>query len=76
MNHHGQNGSNLTESPKVVLDQINKGIMRKNAFECLILGKKLTCVKFSGAFDGIIENIYIMKTIALWEICMLYIYLN
>ena len=26
----------------------------------LILGKKLTCVKFSGAFDGII---------ALWEIC-------
>ena len=29
--------------------------MRKNAFECLILGKKLTCVIFSGAFDGIIE---------------------
>ena len=28
----------------------------ENAFECLILGKKLTCVKFSGAFDGIIEN--------------------
>ena len=26
------------------------------AFECLIWGKKLTCVKFSGAFDGIIEN--------------------
>ena len=30
--------------------------MRKNAFECLILGKQLTYVKFSGAFDGIIEN--------------------
>ena len=29
--------------------------MGKNAFECLILGKKVTCVKFSGAFDGIIE---------------------
>ena len=51
MSHHGQNGSNLAKS----LNQINKGIMRKNAFECLILGKKLTCVKFSGAFDGIIE---------------------
>ena len=25
-------------------------------YECLILGKKLTCVKFSGAFDGIVEN--------------------
>ena len=37
-------------------NQINKGIMRENAFECLIVGKKLTCVKFSGAFDGIIEN--------------------
>ena len=24
--------------------------------DCLIWGKKLTCVKFSGAFDGIIEN--------------------
>ena len=39
--------------PKI---KINKRIMRKNAFKCLILGKKLTCVKFSGAFDGIIEN--------------------
>ena len=56
MSHHGQNVANLAKSPKVVLNQINKGIMRKNAFECLILGKKLTCVKFSGAFDGIIEN--------------------
>ena len=37
-------------------NQINKGIMRKNAFECLNLGKKLTCVKFSGIFDGIIKN--------------------
>ena len=36
--------------------QNHQGIMRKNALECLILGKKLTCVKFSGAFDGIIEN--------------------
>ena len=43
--------------------------MRKNAFECLVLGKKLTYVKFSGTFDGIIENTYIMRTIALWEIC-------
>ena len=51
-----ENGSNLAKSPKVVSNQINKGIMRKNAFECLILGKKLTCMKFSGAFDGIIEN--------------------
>ena len=76
MNHNGQNGSNLAKSPKVVLDQINKGIIRKNAFECLISGKKLTCVKFSGAFDGIIKNTHIMRTIALWEICMLYIYLN
>ena len=57
MNHHGQNGSNLARSPKVVSNQINKEIMRKNTFECLILGKKLTCVKFSGFFDGIIENI-------------------
>ena len=30
--------------------------MRKNAFECLILGKKLTCVKFAGPVDGIIKN--------------------
>ena len=42
--------------------------MGENAFECLILGKKLTCVKFSGAFDEIIENTYILRTIALWEI--------
>ena len=56
MSHHGQNGSNLAKSQKVALNQINKGIMRKNAFECLILGKKLTCVKFAGAFDEIIEN--------------------
>ena len=56
MSHHGQNVSNLAKSPKVAYNQINKGIMRKNAFECLIVGKKLTCVKFSGAFDGIIEN--------------------
>ena len=56
MSHHGQNVANLTKSPKVALNQINKGIMRKNAFECLILGKKLTCVEFAGAFDGIIEN--------------------
>ena len=56
MSHHGQNGSNLAKSPKVAQSQINKGIMRENVFKCLILGKKLTCVKFSGAFDGIIEN--------------------
>ena len=56
MSHHGQNVSILAKLPKVAKNQINKGIMRKNAFECLILGKKLTCVKFSGAFDGIIEN--------------------
>ena len=56
MSHHGQNRSNLAKSQKVASNQINKGIMRKNAFECLILGKKLTCVKFSGAFDGIIEK--------------------
>ena len=30
--------------------------MRIIQFDCLILGKKLTYVKFSGAFDGIIEN--------------------
>ena len=30
--------------------------MGENVFECLILGKKLTFVTFSGAFDGIIEN--------------------
>ena len=53
MSHHGQNVANLAKSPEVALNQINKGIMRRNAFECLILGKKL---KFSGAFDGIIEN--------------------
>ena len=29
---------------------------RKNAFEYLIWGKNVTCVKFSGAFDGIIKN--------------------
>ena len=56
MSHHGQNLANLAESPKAAYNQINKGIMRKNAFQCLIVGKKLTCVKFSGAFDGIIEN--------------------
>ena len=43
--------------------------MGKNAFECLIWGKKLTSVKFSDAFDEIIENTYILRTIALWEIC-------
>ena len=56
MSHHGQNVSNLAKSPKVAYKQINEGFVRKNAFECLIVGKKLTCVKFSGAFDGIIEN--------------------
>ena len=56
MSHHGQNVANLAKSPKVAGNQIYKGIMSKNAFECLIWGKKLTCVKFSGAFDGIIEN--------------------
>ena len=30
--------------------------MRENVFECLILDKKLACVKLSGAFDGIIEK--------------------
>ena len=58
--------SMIIEIPWAIMDKISKitkktnkiikGIMRKNAFECLILGKKLTCVKFSGAFDGIIEN--------------------
>ena len=56
MSRHGQNVANLAKSPKVAINQINKGIMRRNAFEYLILGKKLTCVKFSGAFDGIIKN--------------------
>ena len=56
MSHHGQNGSNLAKSPKVALNQINKGIMEENVFKYLILGKKWTCMKFSGAFDGIIEN--------------------
>ena len=55
MSYHGQNVANLAKSPKVALNQIKIGIMGKNAFECLILGKKVTCVKFSGAFDGIIE---------------------
>ena len=56
MSHHGQNVVNLAKSPKVAFNQINKGIMREYAFEWLILGKKLTCVKFSGAFDWISEN--------------------
>ena len=50
----GQIWQNHKKWPKIKL--INKGTMRKNSFECLILGKKLTCVKFSGAFDGIIES--------------------
>ena len=56
MSHHGQNVLKLANSPKVAQNQINKGIMRINPFDCLILGKKLTCVKFSGAFDGIVEK--------------------
>ena len=35
----------------------------------LILGKKMTRVKLSGAFDGIIEKNLQVRTIALWEIC-------
>ena len=35
----------------------------------LILGTKLTCVKFSGLFDKINENTYILGTVALWEMC-------
>ena len=34
MSHHGQNGSNLAKSLKVAYDHINKGNMKKNAFEC------------------------------------------
>ena len=34
-----------------------------------IFVQKLTCVKFTGVFDGIIENIKIMRTTASWEIC-------
>ena len=32
--------------------------MWKHEFECLILGKKMTYVEFSGAFDGIIEYLH------------------
>ena len=41
---------------KGVLKSINQRNYEENAFECLILGRKLTRVKFVGAFDGVIEN--------------------
>ena len=33
----------------------------------LIFGKKSTCVKCSGPFDEIIERIYILRIVALWD---------
>ena len=35
----------------------------------------LTCVKFSGAFDEIIENMSILRVLALWEIFQMATYL-
>ena len=53
MANMGQIWQNHQKWPKI---KLTKELWGKMHFECLILGKTLTCVKFSGAFDGIIEN--------------------